>query len=111
MMPHDLTPADLEGPSSEERAKHVLDNPHILRAWGLEPLVAEAIRQAEQAAREKAQSKFVTALAKIYLHDGCSLPVSEVCDEYLDQSGAMLGEVRDEAMRLRALKDRSLSSL
>lgn len=53
----------------------------------------------EPTTKGEAERRLVTALAKLYLYDGCSLPVAEVCDEYLDRSGKLLGEVREAAQQ------------
>ena len=45
------------------------------------------------------RENLVKHLATRYLED--PLEVSRVCDEKLDRSGALLGEVRDEALKLK----------
>ena len=49
------------------------------------------------------KQQMVDALAKIYRlgHDEtCSLAVADLCDEELDKSGKLLGEVRKRALEL-----------
>ena len=57
-------------------------------------------RQARREALEEANERLIESLARIYLYDGCSLPVAEVCDSFIDKSGGLLGKVRDKARAL-----------
>ncbi|KKM82929.1 hypothetical protein LCGC14_1314640, partial [marine sediment metagenome] len=61
-----------------------------------------AITEAVEAERAACHTKLIEGLVAVYGNG--SVLVARLCDEYLDRSGTLLGEVRDAAIEARAEK-------
>ena len=67
-------------------------------------LVLDAALLAELKAKVlKLEAKHLEALALIYAHgrQEAKISVADVCDEYLDKTGRLLGDVRERAEAIR----------
>lgn len=61
--------------------------------------IRSAIRQTEAAAVRQERERILPGLVRVYLEH--PMAISALCDKHIDRSGALLGEVRDGAIRAR----------